>query len=79
MTMIFSSDRDEEREYEGSMFGPRPGTWWIRSESDSRWNSSGRARVGGFAKPQEVDEEVKRLKKTLGEPPQDLEWGYMKD
>jgi hypothetical protein len=55
------------------------GSWWLRSKSDPRWNCNGRAMVGGFMKPKEVDEAVERKKVELGEPPDDLEWGYMKD
>lgn len=57
----------------------REGTWWLRSQKDSRWNSSGRIDVGGFAMPQDCKNELEELKKRLGEPPDDLEWGYMKD
>ena len=61
------------------MFGPKPGTWWLRSESDSRWNASGHTAVGGFAMPEEAKAELDRLEKQYGTPPSDLEWGYMKD
>jgi len=56
-----------------------PGTWWIRSESDPRWNTSGRADVGLFTKPSQLEERMKTLQQKLGEPPSDLEWGYEKD
>jgi hypothetical protein len=55
------------------------GTWWITSKSDSRWKASGRTEVGMFAKPQEAKNAVEDLKAKLGDPPSDLEWGYMKD
>lgn len=56
------------------------GTWWVSSKSDPRWRASGRARVGMFAKPAGVDPAIAQLKTTIGEdPPDDLEWGYMKD
>ena len=57
----------------------RPGTWSIRSESDPRWRTSGRAVVGMFADPPEIDAHITELTKLHGEPPADLEWGYMKD
>lgn len=57
----------------------REGSWWIYSKKDSKWNRSGRGFVGGLMKPDEVDKVVEELKKELGEPPDDLEWGYMKD
>lgn len=55
------------------------GTWYIRSESDERWNASGRAHVGGFMMPPEIEKKLEELKKKYGNPPQDCEWGYMKD
>jgi hypothetical protein len=35
--------------------------------------------VGGFVMPTEVQEAIDRLTKTLGPPPADLTWEYMKD
>jgi hypothetical protein len=68
------------RGMEVGIFGPVPGTWWIRSESDPRWSDTGSAQVGGFMRPSEVDRAIERLRKELGgEPPADLEWGYVKD
>lgn len=57
----------------------RAGTWWLQSKSDSRWDTSGRAGVGGFSIPTECQIELDRLKAKYGEPPEDLEWGYEKD
>lgn len=58
----------------------RPGTWWIRSASDPRWKASGHSDiVGMFMRPPEVDSKLSELTKVLGDPPDDLEWGYMKD
>jgi hypothetical protein len=57
----------------------REGTWWVRSESDPRWNASGRAKVGMYGKPDAVDIKVAEMVALLGDPPDDLEWGYMKD
>jgi hypothetical protein len=57
-----------------------PGTWWIRSMKDPRWNASGPSpAVGMFGRPPEVDDKIADLKKTYGDPPDDVEWGYMKD
>ena len=62
------------------MFGPREGSWWLNCPSDPRWNCGGRSlNVGGFAVPAETTAKIEELKKTLGEPPEDLEFGYMKD
>ncbi len=58
----------------------RHGSWWVTSASDPRWNGSGRSdHVGMFATPGEATAHVERKRQELGEPPDDLEWGYMKD
>lgn len=62
-----------------SMFGPRMGSWWLYSKTDPKWNYDGRCCVGGFMMPDECKEKLEELKKKLGKPPKDLEWGYMKD
>jgi len=60
------------------MFGPREGSWWLRSDTDPRWNSNGRGYVGGF-QCAEASQEIERLKELYGDPPKDLEMGAMKD
>lgn len=56
------------------------GKWWIRSKSDPRWNREGRGEVGGlYDKPPAVRRTIFYLLQILGEPPEDLEWGYEKD
>ena len=55
------------------------GTWWLRSKQDPRWNCNGRTDVGSFVMPQDCKNKLEELKTKLGEPPGDLEWGYMKD
>ena len=64
-----------------SIFAPlRKGSWWIRSKTKPEWNESGDSdSVGGFMIPSEATAAIERKKQTLGEPPDDLEWGYMKD
>ena len=63
-----------------SLFNPcREGSWWLRSKTDPRWNCGGNAYVGGFVMPSECEKKLSELKKKLGNPPKDLEWGYMKD
>lgn len=49
------------------------------SESDSRWNVTGRDCVGGKAMPEKCKKKFEELQKEFGEPPGDLEWGYLKD
>jgi hypothetical protein len=56
------------------------GKWWIRSKSDPRWDREGRGEGGGlYKRPPAVDRTIKNLSKTLGEPPNDLEWGFSPD
>jgi hypothetical protein len=50
----------------------RPGVWWIESKKDPRWRASGRGEVGLFARPSEVDAKIEELRRSLGEPPDDL-------
>ena len=58
----------------------KEGSWWLTSESDSKWNASGRCLVGGFEVPKEAQDHIDKMKKKLKcEPPEDLEFGYMKD
>jgi len=55
------------------------GSWWLRSKEDPRWNYEGSGTVGGLIIPSECKDKIKELKKRLGTPPDDLEFGYMKD
>jgi hypothetical protein len=50
------------------MFGPKPGTWWVGSKTDPRWNGSGSAEVGGFAVPEEAKKHIEAMKRKLGKP-----------
>lgn len=79
MSFIFSSD-DPPSDEDGSMFGPKAGSWWLVSKKDPRFNLSGSARVGGFVMPAEAREAMNAKAKELGCPiPDDLEFNYMKD
>lgn len=63
-----------------SIFNPlRSGSVWLQSKSDPRWNKSANCDVGGFVKPAIVNNWIKILTFKYGKPPEDLEWGYMKD
>jgi hypothetical protein len=58
----------------------RPGSWWVSSESDPRWNGNGRGEVGMFGIPAGAQAFIDAKKVELGEePPDDLEYTYMKD
>jgi hypothetical protein len=58
----------------------RDGTWTTRSKSDPRWNMEGRGQVGMLTMPLACKEAIEAKKFELGEePPDDLEWSYMKD
>jgi hypothetical protein len=64
-----------------SMFGPKPGSWWLRSKSDPRWDADGRESFLVTAGPvSSAIDFVERKKAELGiDPPDDLEYGCMKD
>ena len=56
------------------------GSWWLSSVSDPEWDCSGETKFcGGFTMSEECIAKIKKLSEKLGEPPEDLEWGYMKD
>ena len=57
------------------------GSWWLSCESAPKWNCSGDTKFcGGFTMPDECKNKIEKLKeKFKEEPPEDLEWGYMKD
>lgn len=58
----------------------RMGTWIVHSNSDSRWNKSGRGygevSSGG---PQEMKEWIEECIKNFGEPPDDATKSFYKD
>jgi len=56
------------------------GGWSVYSKTDPRWNGNGcTSSCGGFTMPREAQEHIDRLKALYGEPPDDLEYSYMKD
>lgn len=56
------------------------GSWWVYSESDSRWNNGGSSNsVGMFGIPPEAQTWMDSCEKKYGDPPDDLTIGYMKD
>ena len=84
MKCEFCGKREEARRandpYEFSIFGPRIGTWYVRSKTDSRWNNNGRGyglvSSGG---PQAMTTWIEKCKKEFGEPPEDAVMGFEKD
>ena len=76
---LFGDTTEEEDDGLSSIFGAQKGSWWVHCKSDPRWNGSGSSRVGGFTIPSDAAAHIARKKKELGEPPADVEWGYMKD
>lgn len=64
----------------GMFGGIREGSWSIRSESDSRWNKSGRAvwACSGGIHP-DADSWVKQCEKKYGKQPDDLTYSFWKD
>ena len=65
----------------GLMFGPKPGTWWFSSKKDPRWDANGHTDALLFSAglPKEAKEALEKLQESYGEPPDDLEFGGMKD
>ena len=57
----------------------KEGTWNLHSEIDPRWNCSGRSLCGKFIMPDECRSKQRELEQSLGDPPDDLSWGYVKD
>lgn len=48
------------------------------SNSDPRWNYECDCICGGFVMPTELENKKQEFIKLYGEPPEDLEWSYMK-
>jgi len=58
----------------------RKGSWWLESKTDPRWNCNGHGPCGGLTVPPDATAAMEEIKKELGEePPDDLEYGYIKD
>ena len=58
----------------------RDGTWWVSSESDPRFDTSGHGSVGMGSMPPDANAWVEARAKELGVAvPDDLVFGYMKD
>lgn len=76
----WEDERSEHSDHCGPLGNISSGTWYLSSKLDPRWNSGGHVNaLGGFVMPSECQNEIDQLKKLYGEPPSDLEWGYMKD
>ena len=56
-----------------------PGTWWLQSSLDPRWNATDKALVGGFVMPEECQARLTQLEQQYGPRPIDLVFGYEKD
>ena len=86
---MFDSDRYDEngnynedyhRSTATTMFGTKMGTWAIRSNTDSRWNNSGRSTgLVVYDGPTEMKDWIKSCKEKYGKPPEDLTWSFIKD
>ncbi len=50
------------------------GVWWIKSETDPRWNIEGRGFVGGLDIPAECEATLDELSVLYGAPPSDIQW-----
>jgi len=58
-----------------------PGTVWLQSESDPRWDVTIRVECLVFLAriPPELQAVLEKEKQMYGEPPDDLMWGGIKD
>ena len=59
--------------------GRKKESWWLRSKTDPRWNADGYDYVGGLTMSDDCKNRFTELKQELGEPPADLEWGYIRE
>lgn len=60
--------------------GFRAGTWWLSSRQDPRWQAFGFAEtLSVLSLPQEAKVVLDAMKKKYGSPPEDLEYGCLKD
>lgn len=69
-----------DEDWDRSMFGPKPGTWSIESQSDPRWNKYGRSMMlvtAGY--PPDAQAWIDECKRLYGKPPDDLAYSCMKD
>lgn len=58
----------------------RPGSWWLSSDSDPRWNASGRSQaITVGITPREAEAKKAELIELYGEPPNDLMISMWKD
>lgn len=58
----------------------KDGSWWLKSITDPKWYRKGKDAVGGLSCPPAAMKAIEEMKEEFGEePPEDLEYGYMKD
>lgn len=63
-----------------SMFGPKPGSWWLMSKSDPKWKATGHVEALSVTQmPLDAQKALDELRKKYGNEPPDLEYGCMKD
>lgn len=81
MTSFDDLEITEEGMIHAMIKAGKPGTWWLVSEKDERWNCNGKTNNLLFLRgmPKEAEKALIILKKKYGNPPDDLEWGGMKD
>ncbi len=53
--------------------------WYIGSSDDPRWNQHGKEKVDPDNKVLFLDNKIKKMSESLGEPPNDLRFGSMED
>lgn len=73
-------ESNEERSMGSRMFGPKMGTWTVHSDSDPKWNKSGRA-VGLVCLdgPDDMHAWIKECHEKFGKCPADCTYSFFKD
>jgi hypothetical protein len=76
--MSYSTDERLKRAIAGQVNLTQQVEWWIRSDQNPLWNYEGKStlRPGG-GPPQELVLKIEDMRSELGEPPEDLGWGYL--
>ena len=60
------------------MFGSE-GSWSLSSDTDPRWNCSGRGFISICSRASSADAKIEEMEKKFGEMPDDLTYDCMKD
>jgi|WetSurSiteA1Bulk_404760.scaffolds.fasta_scaffold274599_1 hypothetical protein len=75
--MAYSTDAVLKISKKGRVNPTQQVSWWIRSNEDPRWNYEGFSPAALNA-VRDVAVALESMKKDMGDPPADLDWGYVK-